>query len=401
MSISVQTLPTPTPTLKLLSGEFASSTLEADYQAKTRDRRSKELRIALVVAGLLMLMFGLSDRHMLGPGIALNALLADRLVVALTLFGFAALCALRPGLLDRVWPLNLVMAVLSTGILLIVPLRPETISTQHTAIIVATIFYYLYIPNRLAWQLAAAVYLGGGFLLMCHLFADASPGDLLIMGLLLVLVNVAGYLISLRLNRLQRQQLALLRAQHDTNESLQARMEETLSMAHQLRTMAEIDDLTGLYNRRRFLELAQVALNQAEASGQPLVLCMLDLDHFKAINDEHGHAIGDRVLKEVASVLQGNLREGEIIGRFGGEEFIVALPGAGEDRARNIAERLRRAVEQIDMPVIHPLSLSITIGIAAVAPGSESSSLENALIRADQALYRGKLAGRNRVDADN
>ena len=162
-----------------------------------------------------------------------------------------------------------------------------------------------------------------------------------------------------------------------------------------LRDMATTDPLTQLSNRRAVIEAIRDE-EQRILRGQPqmsFVLC--DLDHFKDINDTHGHDAGDEVLKAVSHVLSQGIREVDHLARWGGEEFLIVLPGADTQQAQQVAERLRKAVEALRIPVGgRQLSVSMTFGVSALHPGETS---EHTISRADQALYQGKHAGRNRV----
>src|SRR5690606_22034017 len=133
----------------------------------------------------------------------------------------------------------------------------------------------------------------------------------------------------------------------------------------ELRLLAQTDDLTGLNNRRWFLELAEQALRQARRTATPLSVLMIDMDHFKSINDSLGHSVGDLVLMHVSAQCREELRETDIIGRFGGEEFVIALPDADASDARAIAERLRVRIEKMQLDGnLAALRLTVTVGIA-------------------------------------
>jgi diguanylate cyclase (GGDEF)-like protein len=161
--------------------------------------------------------------------------------------------------------------------------------------------------------------------------------------------------------------------------------------AYTLLTMAAgTDALTGTANRGAFLIQAARLLRRAYANGEPASVIVFDLDHFKEINDRHGHAAGDRVLRSFAETARAVLRPGDLLGRLGGEEFAAMLPGVGTDTAFNIAERVRDAFE-IATAVTVPSTVSA--GVAAA-----NSSLEEAMECADLALYRAKAVGRNRVE---
>lgn len=165
--------------------------------------------------------------------------------------------------------------------------------------------------------------------------------------------------------------------------------------AGRLYDMATRDVLTGLPNRRHFLEMGEREVRRGREAGQPQALLMIDIDHFKAINDTLGHAAGDRVLSQFGRLLQGWLRAGEVAGRIGGEEFAVLLPDADTVDAAARAETLRRAVEAAPINGHATLAWTVSIGAARVSGGADG--LADALRRADLALYAAKAAGRNRV----
>jgi diguanylate cyclase (GGDEF)-like protein len=157
------------------------------------------------------------------------------------------------------------------------------------------------------------------------------------------------------------------------------------------------DDLTGAYNRRFLMDALGRERSRAERMGEPYSVCVIDIDHFKSINDTLGHAAGDAVLRHFASIAPRGLRAIDTFGRFGGEEFLLVLPGTGRQGALAAAERMRAAVHDASFPGLPPdRRVTITIGVATHAKGEEATAL---LARADEALYQGKRAGRNRVVA--
>jgi len=171
---------------------------------------------------------------------------------------------------------------------------------------------------------------------------------------------------------------------------------ERRSMEEALRDMASRDPLTGIFNRRSFMDMARAQLARAHRFHEPLSVFVLDVDHFKRINDTFGHATGDDALRMVAAGCQAILREYDILGRLGGEEFVVVLPGATADESRVVAERVRRHLAR--MPIEAPdgtFRLTVSIGIAGLEGATDT--LERAIHRADLALYRAKHLGRNLV----
>jgi diguanylate cyclase (GGDEF)-like protein len=167
-------------------------------------------------------------------------------------------------------------------------------------------------------------------------------------------------------------------------------------LIQQLQWRARHDGLTGLLNRRAMQETIEQQLARSRRAGDTFAVVMLDIDHFKAINDHHGHAAGDEALKHTAALLQTSVRAVDRVGRFGGEEFLVLLPGLDLSQAAESAEVLRASlVAQRMEREGGTLSMSASFGVAEWSGPSEE--LSRLLMRADQALYRAKRAGRNRV----
>ncbi|MFT3763876.1 MAG: diguanylate cyclase [Pseudoxanthomonas sp.] len=170
-------------------------------------------------------------------------------------------------------------------------------------------------------------------------------------------------------------------------------------LSRRLRTLAMTDPLTGAASRVAIVKTADNALAQAARNGAPLSVLMIDLDHFKAINDRYGHAAGDAVLHAVAAAWQAQLREYDALGRTGGEEFVVVCADASLALARSIAERLLHATRDVRLPGIDPdLRIGTSIGVAEAQAGDTCESL---FARADAALYRAKSLGRDRVESWN
>jgi diguanylate cyclase (GGDEF)-like protein len=155
------------------------------------------------------------------------------------------------------------------------------------------------------------------------------------------------------------------------------------------------DLLTGAANRRRLMETLEGEVASCERHAVPLSVLLLDIDHFKSVNDSVGHLGGDQALRAVADATQGELRAGDLLGRYGGEEFAVVLRHAGRTEARKAAERIRKRVEGLRVTFEGtPLTLTVSIGVATLAPKGGAQAL---LAAADAALYRAKREGRNRV----
>src|SRR5690554_1178836 len=162
-------------------------------------------------------------------------------------------------------------------------------------------------------------------------------------------------------------------------------------------TMSLTDALTGAHNRRSILNLLDQELARSRRTGSPLALVLLDLDHFKRINDTWGHPMGDRALQEAAQALRGCIRKGDELGRFGGEEFLLLLPGTNREGAHRLAERCRAALAQVRLSAANGDSVSFTGSFGMACSDGQALTTKQLVRAADEALYNAKAAGRNRV----
>jgi diguanylate cyclase (GGDEF)-like protein len=183
-----------------------------------------------------------------------------------------------------------------------------------------------------------------------------------------------------------------LQALQAENARLQQALAVALERCERAEREARTDALTGLPNRRYILEACERELAAARRYGRAFSVLLFDLDHFKALNDTHGHAAGDAALVAVAGVLERQVRKPDLPARFGGEEFLVLLPDARESCALAAAERLRATIRDLDLT---PTRITASFGVATWQPADDG--VEDMLARADRALYRAKRAGRDRV----
>jgi len=175
-------------------------------------------------------------------------------------------------------------------------------------------------------------------------------------------------------------------------------IQDRKTLESRLRERATLDPLTGCLNRSGFFRIARRELERGQAGMHPMGLLLLDVDHFKQINDCFGHQAGDRVLQALVAEMKRGLREEDLLGRYGGEEFIALLPGVDVDRLQHVAERLRENVESMRIPGDDgDISLTISLGGALRVSGED---IDRMIGRADKGLYRAKNTGRNRVVVD-
>jgi diguanylate cyclase (GGDEF)-like protein len=214
------------------------------------------------------------------------------------------------------------------------------------------------------------------------------------------------FALAYRYAALRRENERIVRDANDQLEQNVARRTSELSSAleqladanSRLRESNRRDALTGVYNRRHFREVFEQLLHHASETRQPLGVLLIDLDHFKRINDTHGHLAGDECLRVLARTLEDTLRgEQAVIARFGGEEFVIVLPSASPSHVLEVAERLRRRISE-DRIRYGGREIAMTASIGAFAvPLDFAANPDAALHQADDALYAAKNAGRNRV----
>lgn len=197
------------------------------------------------------------------------------------------------------------------------------------------------------------------------------------------------------LSKLQLANRELEQRVEERTRELAARNRELEEAYQRIEELARTDPLTGLANRRGLVELARREVQRAVRTGQPIAVVMLDLDHFKSINDELGHDTGDAVLRAVGALLRSALRPYDVSARLGGEEFAALLPGCSLKAGMAIAERLRRGLSQARIAGLDR-SATASFGVTTLRANEE---LDGALQRADRALYRSKHEGRDRVTA--
>jgi len=382
-----------------VTGQFRDRDAERRFRSGILPQVQQDSRLALVVAAILIALFGVSDYVFLGLSRPFYLLMALRTVMIAGCLVLAGVLYRGAALLTRPWLYSVGPLLIATGTILIVPLRPHTLPTQLSAVVMVIVAFYLVVPNMLWGTIGTSVYLTAGFIFAACYWAGVSLLGALPIAVLLIVTNAMGYIVVSRRARLQREQFLLREAERRSQQELIAEVARRKALEEQLRIMAQTDDLTRLSTRRHFMEEARTAFAAARQASRPFSLCMLDVDNFKLINDHWGHVAGDAVLHDVAAACRRALEPEQLLGRFGGEEFVAALPGAGLEEARAIAERLRACIAGLRFDdEIAVLRVTMTIGLAEVQPREDD--IAAALKRADAALYQGKRRGGDIVIGD-
>lgn len=240
------------------------------------------------------------------------------------------------------------------------------------------------IPSALTW-------------LALTVWRDVPPiGTVLAQASVLAAAVVVGRTVSMRADAASESESLRIETERAISDRLSIEIAWRQRMEENLTRRANIDDLTSLASRRHFHELVDIEIGRAQRTSEPLCVLLLDIDHFKLVNDAHGHRAGDQVLTELSGLLAKLVRRIDVVGRLGGEEFGVLMPGVGVERALIAAHRIRAEIAEmaisLDGAVISP---TVSIGVTEFEAWTES--FEDALGRADEALYEAKDAGRDRV----
>jgi diguanylate cyclase (GGDEF)-like protein len=384
----------PSERVSPLRGEFVDAALEQAFRESTLPRVLSEQRTGLVLWAALMIVFVVPDYVALGAVPNFWILAVYRAVFALMLLATVQVLGRRPALALRG---HVLMGLALLGypfFFLLYGLRPEIRSFNTGAIMVIQLMLFLFVPVRVT--LAAPVALFGAvgatlgvWLTTTEVFVKVGTA------FLVALPAVLGYAAALRQQKTERQEYLLRRQLQEANRELQDEVARRVALQDELERHASTDVLTGLPNRRALGERFATESVRAQRRSEPLSLALMDLDHFKRVNDTHGHAGGDAVLRALGAMCLRSFRGADMAARVGGEEFAVMLPDAKLESAASVMQRF---IDQLaatpTMIGDQAVAVTATVGVAQQQAGEDLIAL---MARADAALYAGKQAGRNRV----
>ena len=376
-------------------GEFVQPSIEQAFRRHSEADAARSLRRALLVWASLLLLFGLMDYSALGGGYDFFLLFGWRVATAAVLLLLYWQSRRKPSLVSDGYAVTAAEVFGSVLFFMLYFLRHDMVSWVIAVVAISLLALFMFIPNRVYLSLLASAFLSIG-MVACVAARGMGADKVIGLGFILALPTAVGFFTALRWQLAQRQQYALLMQVISSNRDLQDEIKRREALEAELKRQATTDPLTGLFNRRQYEMLFQRERERCSRLRQEISLCVMDLDHFKRINDQYGHDVGDTVLKHVAQHLSCALRHSDVVGRFGGEEFILILPDTGLEQAVAVLNRLREALAETPVPVQGELlPVSATFGVTTVQP--DDFDLEAIIRRADQALYEGKGAGRNRV----
>ncbi len=388
--------------INLITLSFQEPRLERSFRASYGRRFHSQTLLAMALALLLFCLFGLLD-WLLYPDLVQQLWTIRYIFTCLPLLGILLLLSGR-----YYWRYGepLMALALLIGNLAVVAMTvviPAEMNDVYVAgLMLIALFGYTVARMRFIW---ATLSTWAGLLaynVANILWGDASNWDLIAGNFFCVTTNIMGMVASYSMEYDSRRGFILQQQLRRERQRLGLLNRELQEVNRQLEKQALTDELTGLANRRSFFERLQEEWRRAQRKQEALAVIMIDVDHFKAVNDRFGHQAGDLCLQQLAQVMREHgRRAGETVARLGGEEFAMLLPATDVNRACEIAEDLRRDIAGLDVSLPHsPGKLAVhptvSCGVASLVP-DEYLAPEYLLFLADQALYEAKDAGRNRV----
>lgn len=372
------------------TAEFADAACERRFRDRSTPANARHLFWVIIIWAVSDLVFIPEDIINLGAreaGIAVTA----RITLFLVLIGSLPLLLRRPDLAASGALLTPLLLFGFGFIFLYYFLMPPELSERLLGItLVLLIAVYVLMPNRFVLSTLVVAYALIGSLLCRSLTGiDGGLQDVSTTAILLLLPTSAGMFAAYRLQMLHRREFAAL-------EQAEREIERRRLLEQELKRQAATDPLTGLYNRRHYEKLFARELARARRHDRPLSLCVLDIDHFKRVNDRFGHAAGDAALCMVADVCRAELREADLVGRLGGEEFVILLPDTEVEGAAEVSERIRGRLAATEV-IANGRRFRMTATFGLTERRAEDTDIAELIQRADAALYQGKAAGRDRI----
>tara|TARA_R100001039_G_scaffold22585_1_gene14014 strand:- start:1575 stop:2768 length:1194 start_codon:yes stop_codon:yes gene_type:complete len=382
-------------TISRWNAEFTNAETERAYHQHVEADVAAFLALALKLWAFLLTIFAWPDWLALGNSPAFYTLLGLRMSHVALLLGLAFMLPHKPHWATRGWPVTWV-AIAGYPLFFAYPyVLPDNGVFGLAIMMMMLLSVYVFVPNRL--NLTNLIALTGFAMVVLNvIIAGGNAVEIILVAMVLAWPIAIGFAAAQRINIGNRKAFAALLAAEDANRALADEIAHRKTLEAELQHQALTDPLTGLSNRRQYEMLFSHELDRYRRHKTPLALGMIDLDHFKHINDEHGHEFGDQVLRTVGEALQAPLRNCDILGRFGGEEFILILPETSLDQAVIIAERMRQALRSTAI-IKDGHTIQITATFAMTEVCEHDKNIGDIIRRADDALYQGKHAGRDRV----
>ncbi len=382
-------------TLDYRKAEFANPATESRFRQWSQKGTVTQTRLTLLITLSLLIVYIVSDYFMLRADNGFVYSLVIRTIIFIG--GLITLAVISvthsPALFDRI---IFIFQALAGGLLLFIftVLKTDIVAASLAVVLVA-ISMYLLMPNRLIVANLLSLSLSVGFFILAVTIYDLGQLLLLQLAMIMLGANLIGAIFCARFHLIKRKEFLELMRERSAREALQEEIAKRLKLEKKLLHQTRTDELTGATNRRYFMQLGEEEINRSHRYGRHMSLLMLDLDHFKEINDQYGHSIGDEALVRFSQLCRSTLRKPDIFGRLGGEEFAIIIPEESLEGAMRTAERLRLRVEEDFATTDYKLTVSIGVTELDI----QDSTIGDLLRRADNMMYKAKHHGRNCVIA--
>ncbi len=380
----------------VLTLAFLDSDLEKEFQNDYFEKTLFQIRLALLFAAFLYAMFGILDNLVI-PDIKQYAwFIRFFLICPLLLIAFLLTYTRYFRGLMR-FLLFLAGFACGAGIVVMIVIAPSPGNhLYYSGVLLCVLFYFVFVPDfilatTLSWSLFAV------YVFMVYYCSRISLPALMNNTTLFVAYNITGMVACYSFERYMRSDFLQRRIIHVRTEDLKQALLDVEIARGKAEELSQLDPLTCLFNRRQFFLVADRELERNIRHRHFLSLIMLDIDHFKRINDTHGHCVGDLVLQEVGEKIRSTVRKSDTPCRYGGEEFAILLPETDSFAAGMIGGRLQKVIEETKIETDKgPVSITISVGIATTCE-DDFAEIDVLIEQADQALYEAKKAGRNQV----
>lgn len=382
-------------TLDYRKAEFTDPETELRFLQWSHKGTVTQTRLILLVALSLLVVYSISDYFMLRAD---NGFIYTVVIRTLIFIGGLITIALisitqNPVLFDRI--ISIFQAFACGLLLFIFAVLKTDIVAASLAVVLVAIAMYLLMPNRLIVANLLSLSLSITFFILAITIYNLDELLLLQLSMIMLGANLIGAIFCGRFHLIKRKEFLELMRERSAREALQEEIAKRLKLEKKLLHQTRTDELTGATNRRYFMQLGDEEINRSHRYGRPMSLLMLDLDHFKEINDNYGHSIGDEALQRFSQLCRSTLRKPDIFGRLGGEEFAIIIPEESLNGAMRTAERLRLRAEEDFATTDYRLTVSI--GVTELT--AHDLTIGDLLKRADNMMYKAKHQGRNRVIA--
>jgi diguanylate cyclase (GGDEF)-like protein len=388
----------PDVAVRALVAEFTNPDIERDFLESKVEVDARRLSSTLLFGAFIFPLFSIPDFLTYGVTQTTLLLLTCELIVSTAAVVHALRLRQVPSRVLSGFGVTALEAMAMACLLPVVALRPEQVQALNLTYCVLVLALFAFIPNRFILVLPVCI---AGYVSMVLITSVGYPPQYrnnLRSVMALATITMVGAWIGNTLQRSRREEFASVLQERWSNQRLLEEIARRRELEEELVWLADHDTLTDVWNRRAFYERADRMMDLVRANRRPMSVLIIDADHFKSINDDHGHHVGDEAIRTLAALCKGNLRASDVLGRVGGEEFAVLMPDTSLHTAEEVASRLRESVARATIEHTGG-RLSVTVSIGVVECHRDVESVQEALQRADAAMYEAKAGGRNRVVA--